>query len=185
MHIWKTRCWLTDSLTSVCTIKGRCMRRSYTTPYTSTVFSISICWIRRSMAMNVPVLPTPALQWHREASYCFLSTTCSPVAWCKASEASKMLSIISVAQVLRVSAVQRGGSYHHQEGGRTCFWASQPSTCTRLHIKASEKPTFSAKFCRLGETICSNEILYYVLYYLHSIATSLNHKAKVLIHHSE
>lgn len=56
-----------ESLTSVCTMRGRCMRRSYTTPYTSTVFSISICWIRRSMAMNVPVLPTPALQRHGQA----------------------------------------------------------------------------------------------------------------------
>lgn len=77
-HSQKTYCWANDRLTSVCTIKGRCIRRSYTTPYTSTVFSISICWIRRSMAMNVPVLPTPALQWHREAIYCLPSTTHSP-----------------------------------------------------------------------------------------------------------
>lgn len=47
--------------TSVCTIRGRCIRRSWTMPYTSTVFSLSIWNIRRSMAMKVPVRPTPAL----------------------------------------------------------------------------------------------------------------------------
>ena len=96
-----------------------------------------------------------------------------------ASKASKMLSSISLAQVLQASAVQKGGSYHHQEGERTCFSASQPCTCTRLHIKALQKPTFSARFCGLGERVCSNEILYHVLYDLHSIAMFLNHEAKV------
>lgn len=174
-----------DSLTSVCTIKGRCMRRSYTTPYTSTVFSISICWIRRSIAMNVPVLPTPALQWHGEAIYCFLSTTCSPVASWKVSEARKMLSIISVAQVLQASAVRSSGFYHHQEGGRTRFGASQPCTCTRSHIKALEKATFSAKFSRLGETVSSDDILYHVLCYLPGTATFLKRGAKVWIWQGE
>lgn len=47
--------------TSVCTISGRCIRRSWTMPYTSTMFSLSIWNSRRSMAMKVPVRPTPAL----------------------------------------------------------------------------------------------------------------------------
>lgn len=48
--------------TSVWTMSGRCMRKSWTTPYTSTTFSLSIWKMRRSMAMKVPVRPTPALK---------------------------------------------------------------------------------------------------------------------------
>ena len=48
-------------LTSVCTIRGRCMRRSWMVPYTSTMLSLSIWKRRRSMAIKVPVRPTPAL----------------------------------------------------------------------------------------------------------------------------
>uniref|UniRef100_A0A0E9S829 Uncharacterized protein n=1 Tax=Anguilla anguilla TaxID=7936 RepID=A0A0E9S829_ANGAN len=47
---------------SVWTMRGLCMRRSWTTPYTSTMLSCSIWKINRSMAMKVPVRPTPALQ---------------------------------------------------------------------------------------------------------------------------
>lgn len=57
--------------TSVCTMRGRCMRRSWTMPKTSTIFSRSIWKIRRSMAMKVPVRPTPALTGQKHTHLTF------------------------------------------------------------------------------------------------------------------
>lgn len=64
----------------------------------------------------------------------------------KSHETSKMLSIISAAQLLKTSAAETGGSYHHLKGGRTRFCPSQPCICTRLHIKALEKANLSVQF---------------------------------------
>lgn len=54
------------TVTSVWTMRGRCMRRSWMVPYTSTILSLSIWKISRSMAMKVPVRPTPALRGERQ-----------------------------------------------------------------------------------------------------------------------
>lgn len=48
---------------------------------------------------------------------------------------------------------------------------SQPYTCTRLYIQALERTTFPAQFSRLGEMLCSNDILYHFLCYLQSTAS--------------
>lgn len=47
--------------TSVCTMFGLCFLRFNTVPKTSMPFLALIAWSRMSMAINVPVLPTPAL----------------------------------------------------------------------------------------------------------------------------
>lgn len=55
-----------NECTSVCTISGLCMRKLWMIPYTSTKPSRSIWKINRSMAMKVPVRPTPALYYENK-----------------------------------------------------------------------------------------------------------------------
>lgn len=49
--------------------------------------------------------------------------------------------------------------------------APQPCMCTGLYIQALERTSFPAQFSTLGEMLCSYDILYPFLCYLHSTAS--------------
>lgn len=73
---------------------------------------------------------------------------------------------ISVARVIKVLAALRGGSYHHQEGLLSLTRAQD------YIYKLLKGQLFPVHFSRLGEMLCSNDILYHFLCYAHSTVSS-------------
>lgn len=75
--------------TSVWTMDKRCERISDTIPRMSTNSCSLMCCIKRSRAMNVPVLPTPALRTHtrhvhHHRAQCKVSQTATKLNFCGA-----------------------------------------------------------------------------------------------------